>query len=144
MVMKNNNIVVHTDGGSRGNPGPAASAFIIEQGDNVLKESAKYLGKVTNNIAEYNGVILALQWLNENKEKLKLSNKQITFILDSELVVKQINGLYRVKDETLRMLFYKVLDLIKHSGSNIIFKHVLRAENKIADLLVNQELDANV
>lgn len=135
-------IIIHTDGGSRGNPGPAACGFVAEENGKEIFKASKYLGKQTNNFAEYSGVILALQCL--STQKLISNNyKLITFFLDSELVVKQINGIYRVKDEHLRNLFFEVLDLKKKIGGNFVFKNIPREENKIADLLVNEELDSN-
>jgi ribonuclease HI len=132
-------LVIHTDGGSRGNPGPAACAFVAEENGKEIFKSSKYLGETTNNFAEYKGVILALKWLNENKIK----NTPVVFFLDSELVVKQINAVYKVKDENLRNLFFEVLSLIKKFGESFVFKHVPREKNLVADLLVNVELDKN-
>lgn len=136
-------IVIHTDGGSRGNPGPAASAFVVESGEQIIFKDSKYLGKVTNNFAEYQGVIIALQWL-LSSDKDPNSTSSITFVLDSELVVRQLEGRYKVKDVTLQKLFAEVKDLIKKTGKKIIFKNVPREQNKIADQLVNEELDRNI
>ena len=109
--MQKDQITIHTDGGSRGNPGPAACAFVVENSGEEIFKGAKFLGKQTNNFAEYSGVILALQWVTKNFSTSNLNNQPkgcqfpIIFYLDSELVVKQINGLYRVKDENLKNLF---------------------------------------
>lgn len=135
--MKNESIIIHTDGGSRGNPGPAACAFVAEVGGRILFSSSEFLGKATNNFAEYSGVLLALKWLESAENK----NNNIIFYLDSELVVKQINGLYKVKDENLRNLFFEVLEYIKKLNLQIVFKNVPREKNKTADSLVNKELD---
>ena len=140
--MKEDQIIIHTDGGSRGNPGPAACAFVAEVNGKQLFKGSKYLGQQTNNHAEYQGVILALEWLS-NKPFNYSTIQLITFFLDSELVVKQLNGLYKVKDENLRNFFFEVLSLRKKVNSEIIFKHIPREKNKIADLLVNEELDKN-
>lgn len=137
--MKKEFITIHTDGGSRGNPGPAACAFVVEDSSSEIYKESKYLGKQTNNFAEYGGVILALNWL----VKRNFSNVSVFFYLDSELVVKQINGAYKVRDENLRKLFSEVISLIKKTGIDIIFKNVPREKNKIADFLVNKELDKN-
>lgn len=139
--MSADNIEVHTDGGARGNPGPAASAYVVEVNGSLLNKGAKYLGIATNNVAEYQGVILALNWLYENISKLE--GKDIIFFLDSELVVKQMLGVYRVKDENLKKLFFEIFFLIKKFPQKIAFKHVERNRNKLADLLVNEELDKN-
>ena len=135
--MQNGSVTIHTDGGSRGNPGPAACSFVAEENGSEINKYSKYLGVTTNNVAEYSGVILALKWLTEKK----YFNRSIIFLLDSELVVKQINGVYKVKDENLRNLFFEILTLMKKFGQQIVFKHIPREKNKIADFLVNWELD---
>lgn len=140
--MQNEGIVVHTDGGSRGNPGPAAGGFVVEANEKVIYKSSKFLGNQTNNFAEYSAVILALEWISSHLP-ITYHLLSITFLLDSELVVKQINGLYKVKDENLRSLYYQVVELIKRFNVKVIFKHVPREKNKEADSLVNQELDKN-
>lgn len=138
--MEKGEIVIHTDGGSRGNPGPAACAFVAEKEGKEIFKSAKFLGQQTNNYAEYQGVILALKWFDDNSTNVSFSNS-ITFFLDSELIVKQINGVYKVKDEILRNLFFETLTLMKKIGRKFIFKSIPREKNKIADFLVNEELD---
>lgn len=140
--MQKDQIIIHTDGGSRGNPGPAACAFVAEENGKEIFKSSKYLGKQTNNYAEYQGVVLALNWLTLQPPIIN-HQSLTTFFLDSELVVKQLNGLYKVKDENLRNLFFEVLSLMKKANREILFKHVPREKNKIADLLVNVELDKN-
>lgn len=139
--MQDDQIVIHTDGGSRGNPGPAACAFVAEKNGKEIFKSAKFLGKQTNNYAEYQGVILALDWLNIFLQDK--GNSTVTFILDSELVVRQLNGIYKVKDENLRNLFFEILSLKKMIGANFVFKNVPREKNKVADILLNEELDKN-
>lgn len=140
--MQVDQLIIHTDGGSRGNPGPAASAFIAEEDSKEIIRKSKYLGSQTNNYAEYQGVILALEWIASQK-LITNHYSLITFFLDSELVVKQINATYKVKDENLRNLFYQVLTLLKSLNTSFIFKHIPREKNKVADLLVNIELDKN-
>lgn len=135
-------LVIHTDGGARGNPGPAAAAFVIEGNEKLLHQESKFLGKATNNFAEYQGVVLALTWLTKNSPVYL--NKKIIFILDSELVVKQLNGIYKVRDENIRKLFLEVTNLIIKLPVKIFFKSVSRSENKKADALVNRELDQNI
>ncbi len=135
-------IQVFCDGGARGNPGPAASAFlVIKDGDVVMKEG-KFLGKATNNVAEYSAVINALSYLAKNLSSAS-NESEILFYLDSELVVRQLTGIYRVKDKNLSALFLKVRNLEKEIGKKIIYKHVRRNENSEADLLVNVTLDEN-
>jgi len=125
--------VIHTDGGSRGNPGPAACAFVVEKEGETSYESSKYLGIATNNFAEYQGVLLAIDWLSENSSAI--------FYLDSELVVKQLNGMYKVKNENIKENFQKIVLRIKSKKLKVVFKNVPREKNKEADLLVNTELD---
>lgn len=123
-----------TDGGSRGNPGNSAIAYVVFKNDLVFDIGAKYLGTATNNYAEYNALI----------EGLKLAKKHTDTIecyLDSELVVKQINGEYKISSPDIKPLAQKVNEL-KREFKSIKFNHVLRAENKIADKLVNIVLDA--
>ncbi len=126
-----------TDGGSRGNPGPGAIGVVIknESGETVF-ELAKYLGICTNNEAEYAALIAGL-----NSAK----NKQITDLecfLDSELVVNQLKGLYKVKNERLAKL-HTLIGQLKSNFSNLTFTHVERKLNKEADALVNSALDKN-
>ncbi len=136
-----NELTIHTDGGSRGNPGPSACAFVVEEGVKILHTGSKFLGKATNNYAEYSGVILALDWLSNQKQINRYS--QITFFLDSELIARQINGLYKVKDENLKKLHTEVNNKIAEIEIEISFKNVPREQNKIADRLVNEVLDKN-
>lgn len=135
-------LTIHTDGGSRGNPGPSACAFVAEEGDKILFKENKFLGNQTNNYAEYQGVILALNWLGSQK---LITNRYllITFFLDSELIVRQLTGVYKVKDENLKKLHQEVTDIIAKTGMDIVFKNIPREQNKIADLLVNESLDIN-
>lgn len=129
-------VKVYCDGGSRGNPGPAASGVVVTDGrDRVLAEFCQYLGIATNNFAEYQAVVLALQKLAE----LKIT--QADFYLDSELVVRQLNGVYRIKHDGLKPLYHQIQEL--KTGKQFTFTHVLRADNKLADAQVNKCLDAH-
>lgn len=137
-------ITINTDGGARGNPGPAAIGVIAKAGSETLFEISEYIGQQTNNVAEYTAVIHALHHLNEHQ----VTADNCSFVLDSELIIRQIVGQYRVKEVHLQSLVAKVHRLInelKDGGrlKNITFRHVLRAENKRADQLVNQALDSN-
>jgi len=142
LVCMNEGIVIHTDGGARGNPGPGACSFVAEEKGKLIKKTSMYLGVVTNNTAEYHGVILALTWLNENPFLHK--GKEINFYLDSELITRQLNGQYRVKDVKLQALYLKCKNLSEKFSDKIFFKNVKREKNKIADYLVNKELDRNI
>jgi ribonuclease HI len=128
-------LTVHTDGGARGNPGPAAFAYVIETSDGEVIENAQCLGRMTNNQAEYLGLVHALEHC------LRLGkDRAIRAYSDSELMVKQINGEYRVKNEDLRELYKKVMELSRQfAGFSIT--HVRRNENSHADSLYNEALD---
>lgn len=134
-------INVYTDGGSRGNPGKSACGFAVEQKGKIIKKGSKYLGITTNNVAEYEGVILALVWIISIQQKTVFKN--VFFYLDSELIVKQLNGIYKIKNLNLLKLNNKIRKLINCLDSKVIFQHVPREKNKLADGLVNEELDKN-
>lgn len=134
------NLEIHTDGGSRGNPGPAACAFVVEKNNKEIFSGSKSLGVQTNNYAEYSGVLLALDWLTNNKQ-FTIYNLQ--FLLDSELVVKQLTGLYKIKNEALLKLNQQIKMTISKNNLKVTFKNVPREKNIDADLLVNVELDQN-
>lgn len=139
--MKDLSIVIHTDGGARGNPGPSACAFVVEEGDKTVYKGSKYLGENTNNFAEYSAFVLAFEWLNENKESL--SGKEISIFSDSELVVKQLTGIYKIKNPQLKILNEKIAALSKSLGLKVFYKNIFRNKNEVADALVNEELDRN-
>ncbi len=140
--MKETDLVIHTDGGARGNPGPSACAFVVEMGGEVIAKGTKYLGVNTNNFAEYSAFVLVFDWLLENKEKIL--GKDIYIFSDSELVVKQLMGIYKIKNPTLKIINNKIIEQSKKLGMNIFYKNVFRNKNVIADSLVNEELDKNV
>lgn len=137
--MQKSFLTIHTDGGSRGNPGPAACAFVSERDGKIIEERSRFLGTATNNVAEYKGVILALEWLMENKPVYD----EVLFLLDSELVVKQLTGLYKIKNPDLLTLSKIINKHIISTGIKIYFKNVPREQNKKADFLVNKELDGH-
>lgn len=123
-----------TDGGSRGNPGNAACAYYLFEDDKLLDFGGKFLGQVTNNIAEYSGLLLGL------KAVEKLGLREVECNLDSELVVKQLNGEYKVSSPDMKAHVSKVMDSKKNFDS-LTFNHVRREYNKFADKLVNIILD---
>ena len=134
-------IVIYTDGGARGNPGPAAiGAVIFDEQGTILKEVSEYIGAQTNNVAEYQALIRVLQEAKKMFGK-KLKDMLIEVRMDSELVGRQLSGLYRVKDPTLKEKFGEVAQ-IREAAPNMIFTHVRREQNAHADRLVNQCLDA--
>jgi len=132
-------IVIYTDGGARGNPGPAGIGIVINGLTNGKKTFGEYIGQTTNNEAEYRALIVALQKLKKLAGKEKL--EQIDCYADSELMVKQLNSEYKVKDTNLRGLFMEVLKLKSEFKTPISFHHVKRARNAEADELVNHILD---
>jgi formyltetrahydrofolate-dependent phosphoribosylglycinamide formyltransferase len=128
-------LTIYTDGASRGNPGPAAAAFVLT--DSHGKELAAkgiYLGETTNNVAEYAGLVRALE------AAKPMSPKQLCVYSDSELVVKQINGQYKVKSEQIRPLYQQVMSLLESFGCHQV-KHIPRGKNSRADNLCNRALD---
>ncbi|MBN2181849.1 MAG: phosphoribosylglycinamide formyltransferase [Sedimentisphaerales bacterium] len=127
--------VVYIDGGSRGNPGPAAAAYCIKNPDGSVSEAkAFFLGRATNNVAEYTALVKALEAAHQT------GTKQLTVFSDSELLVRQINGQYKVKSELIKPLFQKACDILEQFDQWKI-RHVLREKNKDADRLVNKALD---
>lgn len=130
---------IFTDGGSRGNPGEAAIGVVVIDMENgkKLAEIAKCIGKATNNMAEYSAVLEALHWVKEQGQK----TTELDFYLDSELVVKQLKGEYKVKDPNLKVIYFKVKQLIFELGNISSFTAVKREKNREADALVNQALD---
>lgn len=138
--MPNYHYTIHTDGGSRGNPGPAAIGYVI-QGDLIeKKEQGEYIGKTTNNVAEYSAVIAALKKLKALIGTDKTKDAVVDIRTDSELLVKQVNGEYKVKEESLRNLFMELWNLRMDFGK-ITFAHVFREQNQDADRMVNYALD---
>lgn len=129
-------MIVNTDGGARGNPGPAACGVVIKSKDGiVIKKLGKYLGICTNNEAEYHGLILGLE------EILKMGESEAEFLLDSQLIANQMLGNYKVKDYKLIPLYKKALKLAE-KFSRIDFIYIPREKNKMADYLVNKILDS--
>jgi ribonuclease H / adenosylcobalamin/alpha-ribazole phosphatase len=125
-----------TDGGARGNPGPAAYGFVLEDDDgNVIASAGEAIGVATNNVAEYSGLIAGL------RKAIALGLPEVEVVSDSELMVKQMRGEYRVKNEALRGLSVEAGRLARELGS-VEYRHVRRAHNELADRLVNEALDA--
>uniref|UniRef100_A0A7C4TIW9 Ribonuclease HI family protein n=1 Tax=candidate division WWE3 bacterium TaxID=2053526 RepID=A0A7C4TIW9_UNCKA len=130
-------LILHTDGGARGNPGPGAAGIVVEnEAGEVVKELGIFLGHCTNNEAEYKALIKGLGIVKE------LGASSVSCFLDSELVVRQLNGQYKVKNLSMRKFFDEVA-AIRKTFEHIEFLHVPREKNKDADKLVNEVLDAN-
>jgi ribonuclease HI len=125
---------LYTDGASKGNPGPAGAGWIlINNRDSILVKDSKFLGMATNNEAEYEALILGL------KNALSLGIEEIKIHMDSELLVRQLTGLYRVKNPRLAIYFQQVRDLLnKFSGYDII--HIPREQNREADAMANEAI----
>ncbi len=131
-------LTIYSDGGARGNPGPAGiGAVIYDSSGKIIKEISQFLGRATNNQAEYRAVIFALE------AAKSLGGKEITVYLDSELIVKQMNREYKVKNKDLAPLFLQVYNL-SLTFTKINFIHIPREKNQLADKLANQAMDAGV
>jgi len=129
-------VVVHVDGGSRGNPGPAAAAAVISTPDgDVLDEASLTLGRATNNVAEYRGLLLGLE------RARALGATEVDVVNDSELVARQISGAYKVKHPDMRPLYLEAMQALR-GFERWSVRSVPRAQNAAADALVNQALDA--
>jgi ribonuclease HI len=127
-------MIIHTDGAARGNPGPAAFAFVVYRDGQAPLEQAGLLGRSTNNIAEYTALVRALEFAKGQKSQRLLIKS------DSELLVKQMSGHYRVKNAHLRDLYEEAKDLCRHFDQ-VEIRHVSRAQNSEADRLCNEVLD---
>lgn len=133
-------IKVFTDGGARGNPGPAATGiFVVDENGKEITKFGKSIGSTTNNVAEYKAVVQALDWIYKNKDRLGIN--KIIFFLDSSLICSQINGLFKVKQPHLIDLLFEVRQKENLVNLPIEYKHIPREENKMADRIVNMVLD---
>ncbi|HEY3192388.1 MAG TPA: reverse transcriptase-like protein [Solirubrobacterales bacterium] len=129
-------VIVNVDGGSRGNPGPAAIAAVAaDPSGEVLAERSETIGETTNNVAEYRALLLGIDLARE------LGADEVEFVGDSMLIVEQVRGNWKVKQEHLRPLHTKATDALRDLGSWSI-RHVKRDENSRADELLNEELDS--
>jgi len=139
--MKTEKIIIYTDGGSRGNPGPAAIGVVIcDEKGNAIKKYSKSIGIRTNNEAEYEAVIFALGKMKQLFGKEKVQDIDIEIRMDSELVARQLSGLYKIEEEKLFPLFIKIWNL-KMDFGNISFVEIPREKNTEADRILNEELD---
>ena len=136
--------IIYTDGGSRGNPGKAGIGVVIcNEKDQEVKKYGEYIGdNLTNNDAEYSAVIFALKKFKALFGKKLAENTDIEIRVDSELVVKQLNGQYRLENPKIQQFFIEIWNL-KFDFKSIKFKHIPRERNREADRLVNEALDAN-
>lgn len=137
IITSDSDAIIYADGGSRGNPGPSASGYVImDNNKNILDRGGEYLGITTNNQAEYHGVRLGLE------KALELNMKRIDFKLDSMLVVNQMNGVYVIKNRDLWPINERIHDLMSHF-ERVTFRHVPRELNQLADAEVNRVLDTH-
>jgi len=136
-----NKFIVYTDGASRGNPGPASIGIVIcDDKGKVLKEYSKEIGIASNNEAEYQAVIFALKKLKALYGKKKIKDGEVEIRSDSQLLVSQLNGKYKILDEKIQKLFIQVWNL-KIDYGNLKFVLISREKNNLADKLANQALD---
>jgi ribonuclease HI len=134
-MPKYKKLIINTDGGARGNPGPAGLGVVIKnEGGEVVATMARFLGKMTNNQAEYRAVIAGINKAHE------LKAEEVDFYLDSELVVKQLNREYKVRDKNLQPLFVEIYNQTLQF-KKVKFHHVRRELNKEADALANEAMD---
>ncbi|PJE58794.1 MAG: hypothetical protein COU83_01940 [Candidatus Portnoybacteria bacterium CG10_big_fil_rev_8_21_14_0_10_40_22] len=137
-------IKIYTDGGARGNPGPAGIGAVFMNVDGaIIKKYSEFIGKSTNNQAEYRAVIFALKKVKVLFGKQKTKQLGLEFYLDSELVVKQMRGEYRIKEKDLQPLFCDVWNLKIDFGA-VEFFSIAREQNKEADKLVNEAIDGEI
>ena len=131
-------LIIYTDGGARGNPGPSGiGAVILDDKKNLIAEISEYIGEATNNQAEYRAVVAAI------KKAKELGAMEIQFYLDSQLVVEQLNGNYKVKNKGLQPLFVSIYN-DSLSFKKVSYSHIPREQNKEADKLANMAMDRGV
>lgn len=136
-------IKIFTDGGSRGNPGVAGFGLaVIGNNNQIIYKNSKYLGVKTNNEAEYAGLIFGLDWVAKNEKKMNID--EVEFIADSELMIRQMQGKYKVKAPNLRKLNMEAKEILAGIGSKVTFKSILRELNVTADKLANMAMDNQV
>lgn len=136
--MKNNKVIIYTDGGAKGNPGPASIGVVIEY-NNEKKEYSEQIGEATNNIAEYKALVFALKKTRQLLGKKTSKEVDIKAYSDSELMVKQLNGEYKIKNIELKDLFIEIWNL-KQDFKEVEFEHIKREKNSAADRLVNEAM----
>ncbi len=133
-------ISIFTDGGARGNPGPAAlGVFIEDQTHQELARIGKALGETTNNVAEYSAILEGFNWALANKEKVGIES--ITFYTDSQLAYSQLSGLYKVKNAKIREFIFEIRKIEAELKIPVFYSHIPREKNSKADFMVNQALD---
>ncbi len=135
-------VILYTDGGARNNPGPAgAGAVLLDEKGVTIKEASKYLGHQTNNFAEYHAVILGLEMVKKQFGAPQCKNLEVEVRMDSELVARQLSGIYQIKEESLFPLFISIHNMRVKDFPHVTFTHIPRAENSRADRLANEAMD---
>lgn len=137
-------LYINTDGGSRGNPGPAGIGIVFfDAKGGVIHDYKQYIGEGTNNEAEYRAIVKALEILLQSKwfKENNIADKKVICRLDSKLVVEQINGTWKIKQDHLKLFVTEIRSMINQMHLNISFVHIPREENSAADKLVNEALD---
>lgn len=133
-------ISIYTDGGARGNPGPAAlGVYIEDENKKELARIGKRLGDTTNNIAEYSAIVEAMSWAVGNKQKQKIES--ISLFMDSQLAFSQLSGIYKIKNSSIRDLVFKIRQLEQELNVPVFYNHIPREKNIKADFMVNLALD---
>ena len=133
-------VSVFTDGGSRGNPGPSGFGVVIyTENKKILAQISRFIGTATNNEAEYSALVKALSWLRDNITINSITH--VTFHSDSQLLVRQMQGKYKVKAPNIRPLFAKATKLLTDLNIDYQFKDIPREDNSLADELANQAMD---
>lgn len=136
-MITQENLTIYCDGGSRNNPGEAAYGFVVYDDNKKIHEEGRRIGIATNNVAEYTAVIEALKWVTAHYK----NTKKLMFFLDSSLAVNQLNGIFKIKSEHLRDLFFTIKSLEKMHQLSTVFTAIPREKNKAADRMVNLALD---
>ena len=142
MSKKTTSVKIFSDGAARGNPGPAACAFVVILGGKMIHKDSKYLGIATNNVAEYNGVLLAMKWLKKSEEMKNID--KVTFYLDSQLVTRQLLGEYKIKNKNLIKLAGNIQSLEYDLPVQINFTAIPREKNTMPDSILNDTIDENI
>lgn len=133
-------ISIYTDGGSRGNPGVSGYGLVIlDESKNILYQEGKFLGIKTNNEAEYMGLVAALTWITSNPNNLQITS--LSLFADSQLMIRQMQGVYKVKSPNLINLHKTAKNLVSQANYPIIFTDIRREFNKLADELANKAMD---
>jgi ribonuclease HI len=135
-------LFINTDGGSRGNPGHAALGFIVHRQDQIVFEEGKYLGIKTNNEAEYAAFFSSLEWVTQNFQPNQIAH--VVWRLDSLLVVEQLNKKWKIKEPRMREFAQQIWKMLESAPFTYQIKHIPRAENALADAIVNQTLDSQL